>query len=203
MASKRFVSLKRNIASLEKRFLPKQLNGPFTARQHDLARGFRLLAHAEIEAFLEDRAREVSMAAFKKFLLNRKPNLVTMSLLAFEQVQSELSEGFRKDLYSRGVDHVEACLKSANQTYQFKLSTNHGIRERNILQILLPIGFNQADIDSTWLGEMDSFGRIRGETAHTSFAPQKLVDPKTEQVTVSQLVVGLEVLDKRFSTLLK
>jgi|SRR5215469_1567183 len=96
MSSPRYHSLKLEIAKLEKKFLPTRLTGPITLRQHDFDRGFRLFAHAEIEAYLEDRSREVSLAATRKFGADRKPHIVVLSLLAFEKVQAELSDKFCK-----------------------------------------------------------------------------------------------------------
>ena len=203
MPSARYRSLVLNIAKLEKRFLPKKLSGPFSLRQHDLARGFRLLAHAEIEAYLEDRARDVSLSALRKFKLTKKPHVVVLSLLAYQMVQSQLSDKYLKEHYRKQSDHIELVLESANKSYQYLLSQNHGIREDNVLSVLLPVGFKITDIDSIWLADMNSFGRTRGETAHTSFTAKKLVDPKTEKVTVDQLIKGLTPIDDVFSRLMQ
>lgn len=201
MPSARYRTLTSIIARLEKRFLPKRLTGPFSLRRHDFARGFRLLAHAEIEAYVEDRAKEVSLAAVRKFDVDRKPHIVVLSLVAFQLTQSQLSEKYLKDCYTNQSDHLNLALVSANNCYQYTLTNNHGIREDNILGMLLPIGFTVTDIDLTWLSDMNSFGRTRGETAHTSFTPTKLVDPGTEKATVAQLVNGLAQIDEVFTRL--
>ena len=201
MASARYRILTRNVAKLEQRFLPKLLTGPFTIRQHDLARGFRLLAHAEIEAYLEDRAKEISLAAVQKFQADKKPHVVVLSLIAWKIVQTELNEKYHRDHFAGNHDHMVEVVKLANNRYQYAIQHNHGIREDNVLSLLLPVGFTAAQIDPTWLNTMNSFGRIRGETAHTSFAPTQLVDPGTEKTTVAQLVQGLEAIDQTFSQL--
>jgi hypothetical protein len=201
MPSARYRSLKLNVAKLEKRFLPKKLTGPFFMRQHDLARGFRLLAHAEIEAYLEDRAREVSLAAVQKFQANNKPHVVILSLLAWKIIQSEPNEKYLRDHFAGHHDHIENVLNAANNRYQGLIRQNHGIREDNVLSLLLPIGFTAAQIDPAWLSTMNSFGRTRGETAHTSFTPTQLVDPGTEKNTVAELVDGLEPIDLVFTSL--
>jgi hypothetical protein len=201
MPSARYKTLISNVAKLERRFLPKRLTGPFTIRQHDLARGFRLLAHAEIEAYLEDRAKEISLEAVRRFQSNRKPHAVTLSLVAHCIVQGELTDKYLKEKYTNQSDHLDAAVIAANNTYQYRLIQNHGIREDNILSLLLPVGFKVTEIEQAWLSQMNSFGKIRGETAHTSFAPTKLVDPKTEQTTVSQLIAGLQQIDDIFTRL--
>ena len=45
---------------------------------------------------------------------------------------------------------------------------NHGIREKNLLRMMLPVGVRELDLDVTWLNHMDGFGIMRGTIAHTS-----------------------------------
>ena len=45
---------------------------------------------------------------------------------------------------------------------------NHGIKEKNILGLLLPVGVLETDLDPVWMGTMSSFGASRGVVAHTS-----------------------------------
>ena len=74
---------------------------------------------------------------------------------------------------------------------------NHGIRERNILRLLLPIGINEYDIDTTWLSTTDSFSQDRGESAHRSNRVANPLDPKTEHDRVGQILEGLMAIDHR------
>jgi|ERR1700674_244880 len=201
MPSARYRSLDLNTARLVKRFLPKRLTGPFSDRQHDLARGFRLLAHAEIEAYLEDRSRDVARAAVRQFKVDGKPRPVVWSLVSFQLVKGELTENHLRDHYGGTVDHLESVVTKAYNSYEYVLLQNHGIRETNVLKMLLPIGFARTEIDTTWLSTMDSFGTNRGETAHTSYKPTQLVDPATEKSTVDAILKGLAVLDAVFTRL--
>jgi len=201
MASARYRSLQLNVARLGKRFLPKKLTGPFTGRQHDLARGFRLLAHAEIEAYLEDRARDVARGAVRQFQASGKPTIVIWSLISFQLVQSELNEDYLKNHYGGAIDHLDGVITRAYNRYEYVLLHNHGVRESNVLRMLLPIGFKPSDIDTTWLSTVDSFGSNRGETAHTSYKPTVLVDPATEKTTVDQILGGLVSIDRVFNFL--
>ncbi len=201
MASARYRSLQLNVARLEKRFLPKKLSGPFTDRQHDLARGFRLLAHAEVESYLEDRCRAVARTAVRQFKTDGKPRLVVWSLISFQLVQSELNENHFKNHYGGVADHLDSVVTKAYNTYEYVLLQNHGIRESNVLRMLLPIGFARDEIEATWLSTIDSFGSNRGETAHTPYKPTQLVDPKGEKGTVGQILAGLVNVDDVFSRL--
>ncbi|HMB84124.1 MAG TPA: HEPN domain-containing protein [Terriglobales bacterium] len=181
--------------------MPKKLTGPFSNRQHDLARGFRLLAHAEIEAYLEDRSGEVALTAVRQFMADRKPRPVVWSLVSFQLVQEQLTDNHLKNHYGGTLDRLEDVVTKAHNSYKYMLLHNHGIRETNVLKMLLPIGFARTEIDTTWLSTMDSFGTNRGETAHTSYKPTQLVDPATEKSTVDEILKGLAVLDPVFSRL--
>lgn len=201
MPSARYRSLQLNVARLEKRFLPAKLTGPFTDQQHDLARAFRLLAHAEIEAYLEDRAAAVAKASYDRFKIDRVPRKVVWCLTAFLIVQAELTDNYLREHYSGSIDHLETVVSKGYNRYRYLINKNHGIREDNVLSLLLPIGFTPADIDPTWLSTIDSFGSNRGQTAHTAYKPTVLVDPATEKGTVGQILSGLVQIDAVFTGL--
>ena len=79
---------------------------------------------------------------------------------------------------------------------------NHGIRERNVLKLLLPVGIREIEIESAWLATIDGFGNNRGTTAHQSAKkPQTIPDPKSELETVKAILKGLVPIDRRLSEL--
>ncbi len=64
--SVRFRHLKKELNRLKKQFIPKiNPTGKYTDRQLSLTLAYRVLAHAEIESYLEDRAWEVALDAKK------------------------------------------------------------------------------------------------------------------------------------------
>jgi hypothetical protein len=197
MASARFRELERRLKKLRKRFLPAVFSpvGNYTDRQLDYARGYRLLAHAEIEAFLEDRCRQVANSTLKQYRVDRQPKSVLLNLLSFHLVQDQLSNNKMKAIYSAKKDHCDESLTDANSAYNKVLSKNQGIREDNMLKMILPIGLDPAKIDATWLNTLDAFGANRGEIAHTSIKTQQQIDPQDEFKTVKSLLKGLETLD--------
>jgi len=202
MPSTRYRALEQRVQQLEKRLLPPtSATGSYTPRQLDLVRGYRLLVHAEIEAYLEDKVRACANASLRRFKADRRPRTVVMSLLAFHSPQKSVSVRQIKEIYAGGLIHVEEMTAQATTAYNRAVSLNNGIRESNILQLLLPIGLLCSEINSTWLSTTDSFGAKRGETAHTSFQAQVQPDPVTEQATVKQILGGLLVLDERIKKL--
>jgi hypothetical protein len=191
--------LVRRLGQLRKRLLPKAFSptGSYNMRQYDKVRAYRLLAHAEVESFLEDRAREVANNAYNKWRADHRPRSVLISLLAFHLQQEALSVQKLREVLAGIRTHTDDSVKSATQRYNIMLSQNHGIRDENILRILLPLGIEPTDIDSVWLSTIHAFGTTRGETAHTSIRTQQPPDPAGELKIVSNILGGLKKIDKR------
>ncbi len=201
MPSARYRELARRVTKLRHHFLPAAFSatGSYTERDLDRARGFRLLAHAEIEAYLEDRARTIVNTAFKNWKSDRKPREVILKLLTFHLEQKSVSQQELKEEHAGRRQRLDEAIQSTTNAYNRILSHNHGIKEESVLKILLPLGVKHTDIDSTWLGTVDSFGSARGETAHSAVKAQQPLDPQTEFATISSILHGLEDLDKVLS----
>jgi hypothetical protein len=167
-------------------------------QQYDKVRAYRLLAHAEVESYLEDRARDVVNNAFNKWRADRRPRAVLMSVMAFHLQQEGLSAQKLREVLDGTRQHVADAVNSATRAYNKMLGDNNGIKEENVLRILLPLGIDAADIDPAWLTTIHDFGRTRGETAHTSFRTQQPPDPEGEFKVVSDIAAGLRKIDQMF-----
>ena len=75
---------------------------------------------------------------------------------------------------------------------------NHGIREKNLLRLLLPIGADFSAFDPILISELDSFGERRGTVAHSSaiFHVTSKPDPKDELEKVNNIVSLLRDVDR-------
>lgn len=80
---------------------------------------------------------------------------------------------------------------------------NHGIKQANLLAMLLPIGFSPDKLDSVQLEEFDNFGSARGAVAHggPGYVRQS-VDPKAEYERISKLLPFIEAHDVELDRLL-
>ncbi len=93
-------------------------------------------------------------------------------------------------------------LDEARKNYVTWVKTqNHGIREANVLGILLPAGIREHEINSAWLQTIDSFGDDRGDTAHQAGRPENPPHPISELATVRTIIEGLIPLDDRLQKL--
>lgn len=199
--STRLKELQTRITELRWRALPAKFDdtGAYSDRIFDRTRGFRVLAHAEIEACLEDLGVETVNSAFRAWSTDQKPRTTLTALMTFSR-----SKGLGvPDELQREQEHtLRGRLDTVRKAYVNWVKTeNHGVREANVLGILLPAGIREHEIDSAWLEKIDSFGSARGDTAHRAGRPQVPPDPKSELETVRDIVAGLVPLDARLSAL--
>lgn len=195
--SNRFRDLRSRITKLRNHLLPKTFDptGTYTERQFDRARAFRLLAHAEIEWYLEEITFETANIAFDKWITHGWITQPLLAMVAYAGVDlggmpNSNQQGTIRDLDWR----VE---QSKNGFNRYAKSGNHGIKIDNIFKLLLPVGIRESDIDQTWLYTTHSFGRLRGETAHLSNQVNHPPDPKTDVDTVRQILEGLSKIDQK------
>ena len=143
MHSEVYQSLQKRIQNLKRRYLPPtKPNGIYTEPEQDQLRALRMLAHAEIEQFLENHS---------EILAN--------------DIQRELKNQNRKPTPLQ----VWAS-KAANQAALAK-SKNNGVNEDSIRSLFDPFGFSEEDYDSIssiFLDRLTTFGKHRGDVAHRS-----------------------------------
>jgi hypothetical protein len=171
--------------------------GTYTDRELDRVRGYRLLAHAEVESCLESLALAALDNAINGWVIDRKSRPCLIALMAFH-------EGERVSFPTAVSDHARHFLRSrldsAKARYSIAVSNNHGVREVNVLRLLLPLGVREADLSGPWLATLDSFGAARGELAHRPGRALTPPDPPTEIMTVGQIVAGLRAVDRLLQT---
>lgn len=208
--SVRFRTLTRELNRLKKQFLPKiSPTGVYFERKLALTLAYRVLAHAEIEAYIEDRAWEVVLDAKRTWDRTGKPCRTLISLIAFSGQIMELppntltpSRGnkivpLEKIKLNTKIDLAMSCFKRI-------IDQNHGLKESNLLALLLPIGIDSDDLDPVLLATMNTFGEQRGVVAHSSATSYKTVqppDPATELNRIQQITQGLLLVDKLISKL--
>src|SRR5690349_16371625 len=83
--SARLVQLRKNVDALRRELLPAKFSktGVYTQRQSTRALAFRVLAHAELEAYFEDRVRELALNAIAVWKSSGRATSVLIALVAF------------------------------------------------------------------------------------------------------------------------
>ena len=203
-ASAAFAVLEARVELLRKLFLPDEFDptGSYSDEQTTRTFAFRLLAHAEIEGFLEDRAKELAKIALAGWRTSRRPSTTLVALMAFSGLDHRpppptLSppQPSKAKSWPQEVD-LDERVAAAVTAFNRRMSQNHGIKEENLLRILMPIGLGTDDIDQTLLAELNSLGSDRGATAHSSGQHVTTIpDPKNELERVRRILEGLEGVD--------
>ncbi|MDB9308224.1 DUF262 domain-containing protein [Aphanizomenon sp. CS-733/32] len=103
---------------------------------------------------------------------------------------------------------VTEKINSAIKSFKKVIDNNHGVKEKNILALLLPIGINSNDLNTNtaWLNTMNTFGAKRGLVAHssaTSYMTIQTPDPGNELDTVQQINEGLLIIDELMNNLMQ
>lgn len=216
MPSSRFRALRSNVKQLRKLLLPSKFSptgayaSPMRVSMRTLS--FRVLAHAEIETYFEERAVEIAKAAWVSWRSEQHPSRVLLHLLAYsglatilppDSLQAPVGKSAAK--WSQEQTSIYDRLERSTSKYiKDVTNNNHGIKEKNVLSIILPLGFDVAKCDQLALTMLDQFGSARGAAAHSSAigTVTRLVDPHDENATVQKILNDLLAFDAEFDRLL-
>lgn len=189
--SREYKRLLQRISTIEAGYFPPlKPKGNYTLKEQDDIRAYAFLIHAELEYYFEEIAREKSRETLNKWIANNNyRNSILMSLASFHNIPIAKKRQLR--------ERLEITLK----TYHDSLYGNNGIKEQNILGILLPLGVLYDDIDNTWLTTISSFGLQRGSIAHQSARVQTLQDPNDIRNNIRLILQELNVLDQKIKRL--
>ena len=211
-SSPRFRTLTKELNRLKGQLLPKfNPTGTYSDRQLTLTIAYRVLAHAEIEAYLEDRVQKVAIDAKKDWDNKGKASRTLLSLLAFSGQIMELPpdtltpvRGTKLLLPERV--KLDKKINLAITCFVKAIKQNHGAKESNILALLLPIGIDSDDLDSVLIATLNTFGEQRGLVAHSSvssYRTNQLPDPANELNRVEQITKGILQIDELINALIK
>jgi len=195
VASHRFKQLAAREAALRSQFVvAPRLTPSYSKGELDSLRAYRLLLHAEIESYIEDRARWAATRAIERYKKGRV-TLALVGLLAFED-----REGMQlPKLIDTNVSHLlTRCHKALNR-FEVIVGRNHGLKEENLIKIVVALGISESDLDPLWVTEMSGFGADRGAVAHSAVKTQQPPDPQIETNRTASLLLGLADLDALFA----
>jgi hypothetical protein len=206
MPSLQYIEMKRNIDMLRSHLLPSVFNplGEYEDRIFTGVVAFRVLCHAAIEDYFEERVVEIAQRAQ---LLSTRGNRVSRPatcLVAFSGLEMRSPphslDPDQPTKQKAWIDEIDVKKKISNCVSSFIRrikAENHGIREKNLLSILLPIGFDHSAIDKLTLSELDNFGRMRGEFAHSTLHKHvtKRPNPEDEWKKVQAILAMIIAID--------
>lgn len=191
--SRRIKQLESRIAFLESNILPApNPTGNYSKKEQDLIRSYVLLVHAEIEAYFEDVAKEKVSKSLSKWMSSRQKSTCLKAILAYAGNELSYETTKKADSYN-----IAFRLNRAVSHFLSLINKNNGIKEANLLSILVPLGIELNDIDPVWLSTMETFGSFRGQIAHNSLQVQTQVDRNTEVRRINtQILPEVQRIDR-------
>jgi hypothetical protein len=202
MTSPRFEELERRVKELRVHLLPNPFDptGSYEDIVYEHTRGFRVLVHAEFESFIEDRSIEVVNERFKQWIASGVVSTSLLAVVAYKEslhaIPESLDDASQKKKYPDLIARVEAAKNDFNRYIRTK---NNGIKAKNIIRMLMPIGFTEKEIDSGWLSTTETWAIARGDSAHKTAKMQVRPDPQHEWDTVKEVLSGFREIDRQMS----
>lgn len=215
MYSDRFEQLQNQLKSLRSHLLPDSFDptGYYIdqERVETTALAYRVLSHAEIESYFEDRVLQALDHARIAWEQDMQVSHITLGLLAFSGKEMRLPPDTlsapKANKQKDWAEHIDIKKRLSQVMSEFSnhiRNKNHGIKEKNLLAMLLPIGVNHTRLDPVFLADMDSYGGLRGAAAHSSSrkSVRQVVDPAEELKRVEALLPGIESVDRLIDLLI-
>lgn len=189
----RYSELSNRLAELEDHLITKEFSeiGDYEEQVKDMARGYRLLAHAEIESYLEDVVRQIADKTLAKWQASNIGSKELISVLAALKNDPEISD---KQLSS--LKTTEETVNYSFVLFKKRITKNNGIKEKDVKALMSPIGFDIEALIPELVPLLDSFGTKRGEVAHST-SLKKEINPKDEVADVKNIHGYLEKLDQK------
>lgn len=192
--SSEFLYLESRISDLKIKFLKSQLDeelvDPVTFTPDvEMIAAFKLLAHAEIEDYIEKKARK--WIASKELLIdsgsyNIAQVLDLYPLLQLLKKEIPLDVPFDKNKCS-------TVLKAAFKDAREQIKENNGIKSESFTRLSLMCGKLIDEIDSSISVLLTQYGKARGDVAHVSTArAENIQAPSVEARQVEQILLGLK-----------
>jgi hypothetical protein len=203
MTSQRFNELLRRLAELKQHFLPADFDstGLYEESVYEHTKAYRILAHAEFESFIEDRALDVVANSFNQWKVSGSASTALLGVVAFHDAINQMPDAFSETSQKKKFRDLATAIENAKNGYNRHVRTeNHGIKTKNLVRMLLPLGLTEEDIDSEWLTITEAWATARGEVAHAAGKVQVRPDPQHELSTVTKILEGFRSLDESLDT---
>lgn len=180
----RIVTLRQDMLSFPSSDSLAQVN-------QDRLRSFKLLVHAELEWYIEEAARTVLSHCRSEWTISQRicPSLSCMIL-------------YQVPKFPDRPRTIREQITSVLNSYEKAINNNNGIKEANLMRIVVPLGIGASSLDTTWLSTIDSYGQSRGEVAHTSYVVHRALDRNTELQNLRWVLRGLGEFDRKVQKLL-
>ena len=200
-----FNKLKKGIKQSEIEIFSGNISQNIPVKPSDIfkIKSYCILCHAGIEDYIESIVRHTTLKNFNLISKGRgsKKFIKSISFWFFHKAIPISSSSVQHKVGGLFNKNKDGEIFSEMQTHVTNvLQENHGIREDNLKKLLEPLGIPTSQFDQIWLNDMDTFGKLRGNFAHTSPQIAPSISSDTAVNDVKKLMVGLEKFDGYLTT---
>lgn len=144
---------------------------------------------------------EVIDEAVSAWKQNGEVSVCLLAVVAYREstpaIPGSLSEATSKrQKFPTLVARIE---EARSDLHRYVRNQNHGIKEKNLLRMLLPIGLQEDELDTAWISDTDTWATTRGDAAHKGAKLQVRPDPQKELQIVNRVLTGFRDLDDQMA----
>lgn len=169
------------------------INNPTTITSQYKLQSYRLLSHAEIEFYIETLLLSKVKIEKKKFDQHGIISNCISHLFAYNKCDLPGTASRLTEISSK--NDIEYRINRVVNNYEILVKRNNGIKEVDIIPLLVQVGIDYTQINQTLLNNLSSYGKYRGDTAHNSTKIQQLINPRDEIEIVQQIISELNSID--------
>jgi hypothetical protein len=185
-------------------FVPSDQNGV------DRVHAFRVLAHSEIQDFLEQLAERMLDVTEDHSKKRKKITAAGHHLLVYQALRplgspATAATGTYPPFRRAEADAALASLPAAIRAHRKVVSKNSGAKTGNTQMLLVPLGIRPDHCTPGALDQLDALGSARGDVAHASGVVGAAAYPtgSVEWNRLAQILGGLELLEQWVPRLLR
>lgn len=193
MPSTLFVSLEQNLQNLKDALITEAPALAATKEDFNRALGFRVLASAHLEYFVEQRCSQIAQQGVDRFRVG-KPTRTGRSLLIWHGTRKKQRWSIPLTVAECVADGVK--LDQALKSYLESVKNTHGMSGPDFQDLVIPLGLLDSDIDYLLVQRLTDLALKRQRAAHVALVGVKgRVAPMGEWNEVQDIVADLKQVD--------
>ncbi|KHT59690.1 hypothetical protein RJ44_08275 [Alteromonas macleodii] len=167
-----YTDLEARLNDLRINLLPQTFDpmGNYDAKSIDLAKGYMLLVHSEIEYYIESICHKFIDLQISKYSRDKIPTECALALMTYAKLEWDVNseESIIPNIISSNTKHtISTLLNKMLRSYNQIVNSNNGIKTKNLQKLIAPTGMIEYFPDVE-MENFNSFGGNRGKLAHVS-----------------------------------
>lgn len=167
-----YLRLVKQIKSYREIFLPTDLSINPDDRDVVMLRAFVLHCFAEIQSYMEDVCKAIAIKSMRSWLDDGLTSKTTVAMLRYTDCAlrqaPKLLHPSKDDKNGNLLLDLSKVVQKHYSNYFAIIEENNGVREGDLIRILLPIGIQSNDISENLKVDLTNLTKRRGGYAHNA-----------------------------------